>query len=181
MDRRDLFERLVREYGDKAYNFAFRLAGNAPDASDLVQEAFARALEHFDRYDAEKPFQNWLYQILHHIFLDLVKRAEHKRSVSLDKTIGDEDTAWHDVLPATESSPMDVLVNQERDMLIQDTLATLPLPYRTAVTLCDIEGLSYQAISEIMACPVGTVRSRIHEGRRLMRLAYDKRQGRFHE
>src|SRR4051812_22250518 len=78
------YETLLQRCADKAYGFALRLSGNDADAQDLVQEAFARAFEHRDRYDPTRPFEAWLYRILHNIFLDSVRRYEYKHKVSLD-------------------------------------------------------------------------------------------------
>ena len=69
-----LFEQNIRRCSDKAYNFAFRLAGNEQDARDLVQEAFSHALQHLDRYDSRRPFEPWVNRILKNIYLDGVRR-----------------------------------------------------------------------------------------------------------
>src|ERR1700704_1599071 len=89
------YEALLKRCADKAYNFAFRLAGNDQDAQDLVQEAFARAFEHRDRYDPTRPFGAWVNRILHNVFLDAVRRYEHKHKVSLDATPPwDDASSW---------------------------------------------------------------------------------------
>ena len=149
------------------------MAGNEPDARDLVQEAFARAFENHKRYDPEKPFEAWLFRILRNVYLDGVRRYEHRHVVSIDAAGPAEDSSWQDVLPGEDGEPVDAMLRRERDEMVQRALDSLPVHYRTAVTLCDIENLSYEEIGEIMMCPVGTVRSRIHEGRRLMKKAFE--------
>ena len=168
------FSALIRDCGEKAYNFAYRLSGNEADARDLVGEAFAKAYEHFGRYDPARPFESWLYRILHNIFLDGVRRYSHGHTVSLDAPAPVEDAAWEEILPSGDEEPGEGLVRREEDTLVQRALDSLPVHYRTAVVLCDVEGLSYEQIGEIMACPVGTVRSRIHQGRVLARKAYEQ-------
>ena len=168
------FAGLIARAGDKAYNFAYRLAGNEPDARDLVQEAFSRAFEHSESYDPARPFDSWLLRILHNIFLDSMRRHSHTRTVSLDAPAPVEDAGWADLLPAEEPSPSDALVRKESVDLLQKALARLPGTYRSAVALCDIEGLAYEEIAVVMAIPVGTVRSRIHQGRVLLRKAYEE-------
>lgn len=170
----ETFADLISKAGDKAYNFAYRLSGNEPDARDLVQEAFARAFAHADSYDPTRPFDSWLLRILNNVFLDSMRRHSHTRTVSLDAPAPVEDAGWADLLPGDEPLPADELVKRESVDLLQKALARLPLTYRSSIALCDIEGLSYEEIARIMAIPVGTVRSRIHQGRALLRKAYEE-------
>ena len=170
----ETFAGLIARAGDKAYNFAYRLAGNEPDARDLVQEAFARAFEHADSYDQSRPFDSWLLRILHNVFLDAMRRHSHSRTLSLNAPAPATDAGWADLLPEDAPSPPDQLVRREGVDLVQKSLGRLPPRYRAAVTLCDIEGLSYEEIARVMEVPVGTVRSRIHQGRLLLRRAYEE-------
>ena len=168
------FAELIARAGDKAYNFAYRLSGNEPDARDLVQEAFARAFEHAEAYDPARPFDSWLLRILHNVFLDAMRRHSHSRTVSLDAPAPVEDEGWAELLPGGEPSAADGLILEESLDILQRALARLPMTYRSAVALCDIEGLPYDEIARVMAVPVGTVRSRIHQGRVLLRKAYEE-------
>ena len=170
----ETFAGLIARAGDKAYNFAYRLAGNEPDARDLVQEAFSRALEHAGAYDSTRSFDSWLLRILHNVFLDSMRRHSHSRTVSLDAPAPVEDAGWADLLAGDDPSPADELVLKESLDLLQRALARLPTTYRSAIALCDIEGLSYEEIAQVMAINVGTVRSRIHQGRVLLRKAYEE-------
>lgn len=169
-----VFEGFIRQWADKAYNFAFRLSGNEQDARDLVQEAFARAFEHRDRYDAQKPFDTWLNSILRNVFLDRMRRYEHLNGVSLDAQPPMEDSSWEEILPGRDAEPIDELLQREEEGLFQEALAVLPEHYRAALVLCDIEGLSYEQSAVIMGCPIGTVRSRVHQGRLLLRKEFEK-------
>jgi len=173
MPKRD-FSEVIRHCADKAYNFAFRLAGNDQDARDLVQEAFARALEHWGRYDQTRGFESWLFRILHNVYLDGVRRYAHGRTVSLDAPSPIEEVSWDEILPGRDPEPIEGLAREEADALVQKALAGLPMHYRTAVILRDVESLSYEEIARIMACPAGTVRSRIHQGRLMMKREFDK-------
>lgn len=168
------FAELLRQAGDKAYNFAYRLAGNEQDARDLTQEAFARALERIGSYDTRRPFDSWLFRILHNIFLDGTRRLAHRRTVSLDAPAPVEDASWEDILPARDRSAADELVRRESVDMVQQALESLPAHYKAAVLLCDVEGMPYEDIAKIMDVPVGTVRSRIHQGRLLARKAYEE-------
>ena len=170
------FSELIRRCGEKAYNFAFRLSGNEQDARDLVSAAFVRAWEHFGSYDAGKPFESWLYKILHNIYLDEVRRYAHSHTVSLDAPAPREETSWDELLPGQDPELDSGLLRREEDEMAQRALNSLPPHYRAAVALCDMEGLSYEAISEIMSCPKGTVRSRVHQGREQVRKAFEQLQ-----
>ncbi|MCB4757519.1 MAG: sigma-70 family RNA polymerase sigma factor [Elusimicrobia bacterium] len=169
VDKEQLFSDLIRQCGDYAYNFAYRLCGNESDANDLVQGAFMKALENIDNYDPSKPFQPWLNRILHNLYVDNMKRYEKRKSVSLDAETPAEDESWSNVLPENKPGPIENLSSQELDETVQSALDRLDGDYRTAIILSDIEGKSYEEISQIMGCPIGTVRSRIHRGRTLLR------------
>ena len=106
--------------------------------------------------------------------LDSMRRHSHSRTVSLDAPAPVEDAGWSDLLPEDEPSASDELVLKESLDLLQKALTRLPTMYRSAIALCDIEGLSYEDISKVMDVPVGTVRSRIHQGRVLLRKAYEE-------
>src|SRR4051812_12088044 len=101
------FAGLLLQAGDKAYNFAYRLAGNDQDARDLVQEAFARALEHSGSYDPSRALDSWLLRILHNIFLDGTRRLAHRKTASLDAPAPVEDASWEDILPGRDISAAD--------------------------------------------------------------------------
>lgn len=168
------FSELIRECGEKVYNFAFRLAGNEHDARDLTQEAFVKAYAHFGSYDRSRPFDSWVFRILQNIYLDGVRRVSHGRTVSLDAPAPVEESEWEEILPAPDAEPGDGLLRAEQERHLRQALEALPVHYKTAVILCDIEGLSYEQIGKVMACPVGTVRSRIHQGRQLIKKALDE-------
>lgn len=172
----DLFQENVRRCSDKAYNFAFRLCGNDQDARDLVQEAFSHALQHLARYDPNRPFEPWLNRILRNIYLDGVRRYERKHTVSLDGPSPIEDMPWENIIPGPDQTPVDQLDKREAGVLVQRALESVPVQYRTAVVLCDIEKYSYERISQVLDCPIGTVRSRIHQGRQMMRKSFEKLQ-----
>ena len=176
MDGHADFAALIQRCSDKAYNFAYRLAGNEQDARDLVQEAFTHALEHFDKYDPTRPFEPWINRILKNIYLDGIRRYAHKHTISLDGPSPMEGMGWENLIPGSDATPAESMDEKDTNELVQKALGTLPIEYRTAVTLCDIEKYSYERISEIVGCPIGTVRSRIHQGRLLMRKAFEQLQ-----
>jgi RNA polymerase sigma factor, sigma-70 family len=166
------FDGLVQRYHKQAYNIAYRLTGNHTDAEDLTQEAFVRAFRFFDNYRRDLPFENWLYRIMSNLFVDELRRRPKARVQSLDAPVGNDATSESNAfleIPDTRENPERVVLHEELDERIQKALAALPPDFRTTVILADIEGMSYEEISERMKCSLGTVRSRLHRGRKLLR------------
>ncbi len=167
-DRRE-FDALVERYHKQAYNIAYRMAGNHADAEDLTQEAFIRAFRFFGQYRRELPFDSWLYKIMSNVFIDRLRRKPKVRIRSLDQpVITDEGEAQFDVAD-TGIGPEEAVLSREMDGHIQAALDTLPEAFRLTVIYADIEGLSYEEIAEATNTNIGTVRSRLHRGRRLLR------------
>ena len=167
-DRRE-FDRLVERYHKQAYNIAYRMAGNHADAEDLTQEAFIRAFRFFGQYRRELPFDSWLYKIMSNVFIDRLRKKPKAKIRSLDQPIQtSEGEVEFDVADPT-SGPEDAVLAMEVDSRIQAALDKLPDAFRMTVIYADIEGLSYEEIAEATNTNIGTVRSRLHRGRRLLR------------
>lgn len=167
-DRRE-FDALVQRYHKQAYNIAYRMAGNHADAEDLVQEAFIRAFRFFGQYRRELPFDSWLYKIMSNVFIDMLRRKPKAKIRSIDQpVITDEGEAQFDI-PDDCAGPEDEVLSMEVDGRIQAALDTLPEVFRLTVIYADIEGFSYEEIAEATNTNIGTVRSRLHRGRRLLR------------
>jgi RNA polymerase sigma-70 factor (ECF subfamily) len=167
-ERRD-FDALVERYHKQAYNIAYRMAGNHADAEDLTQEAFIRAFRFFGQYRRELPFDSWLYKIMSNVFIDKMRRKPKAKIRSLDQPITTEDGEAQLDIPDTSAGPEEKVLSKEMDNRIQAALNTLPEAFRLAVIYADIEGLSYEEIAEATNTNIGTVRSRLHRGRRLLR------------
>jgi RNA polymerase sigma-70 factor (ECF subfamily) len=169
----DRFRVLMSRHADKIHNFAWRLAGNDADAADLAQEAFVRAFDHRDQYDLSRPFDAWVGRILHNLFIDHTRRYEKKNVVSYDAPILEGTRGLMDTFAESDPDPLAHALEREDDVLLQKALSHLPPDTRSALTLCDVEGRSYEEIADIMDCPIGTVRSRLHHGRRMFRRAFE--------
>jgi RNA polymerase sigma-70 factor (ECF subfamily) len=155
------WEEVARVYGRKIYNFAYRLTGNPDDAHDLVQEVLLRVRRGLANYQPGS-FEGWLWRITRNAFLDEVRRKK-RRPIS---PLPDEVDRW--VLASSESVDAEYARISLGDD-IQKALLQLPMEFREAVVLCDIVGLSYEEISQAVSVPIGTVRSRIHRGRKLLK------------
>jgi RNA polymerase sigma-70 factor (ECF subfamily) len=165
------FEALMQRTKRQAYNMAYRMTSSRDDAHDLTQEAYLRAYRSFDKYDRNLPFENWFFRILSNLFVDTLRRKPKLQSVSLDRgawnTDGDDEFVPEIASP--DGNPEDILMRGIMDERLQNALAALPVEFRRAVLLCDVEDLSYEEIAARMGTSIGTVRSRIHRGRVLLR------------
>jgi RNA polymerase sigma-70 factor (ECF subfamily) len=153
---------VARNHGRFLYSVAYRLTGNDDDAQDLVQEVLLRVRRGLSTYQPGN-LEGWLSRIATNAFLDEVRR-KRRRAVELlpeepERVIPPAPSA--DVAAEAEALPDDV----------HQALQRLTPDYRAAVVLCDVVGLSYEEISATLGIPIGTVRSRIHRGRALLREA----------
>lgn len=166
-NRREMFERLMADSYRQAYNMAYRLTSNRSEAEDLLQETFVRAYRFFHRYDENLPFSSWLFRIMTNVHIDAVRRHSRIRTVSIDQAGGEGARAWE--LP-DDAARADLSVMEDQlDEPFQLGLRAMTPEFRTAVVLADIEGMSYEEIAQIMETSVGTVRSRIHRGRKQLK------------
>lgn len=163
MTRDQRFEAEALPHLRSLYGTAYRMTRNAHDAEDLVQETFLRAYRAFDGFTPGSNIRAWLYTILHRVRTDAFRRS--RRSPQTVE-MADEGPA---VPP-----PQDALAQGGEDL--ERALASLPDVFRNAVVLRDVEDMSYQEIARILDVPIGTVMSRIHRGRALLRTALGGRK-----
>ena len=161
------WDELVRAHSARVYRLAYRLTGNRHDAEDLTQEVFVRVFRSLSSY-TPGTFEGWLHRITTNLFLD---HARRRQKIRFDALADDADQR----LPGRAPTPERALHDQLFDADIEDALAHLPPDFRAAVVLCDVEGLSYDEIAEILDVKLGTVRSRIHRGRSMLRKALEHR------
>ncbi|CUR56322.1 Alternative RNA polymerase sigma factor SigE [metagenome] len=155
------WDEIVEQHSDRVYRLAYRLTGNRPDAEDLTQEVFVRVFRSLSTY-TPGTFEGWLHRITTNLFLD---QARRKQRIRFD-ALSDEREAR---LESSDLSPADEYADRTFDDDVERALAQLPPDFRAAVVLCDVEGLSYEEIAEIMDAKLGTIRSRIHRGRAMLR------------
>jgi len=157
------WEQIVEDHSARVYRLAYRLTGNAHDAEDLTQEVFVRVFRSLHTFQPGT-FEGWLHRITTNLFLDGARR---KSRIRFDALPEDADNR----LPSSALTPDVAFANQMFDADIETALAALPPDFRAAVVLCDVEGLSYEEIADVLGVKMGTVRSRIHRGRALLRKA----------
>jgi len=154
------WEEVARRDGRKIYNFAYRLTGNPSDAADLAQEVLLRVRKGLPNYRPGS-FDGWLWRITRNAFLDSVRYRQRRPTTPLP----DDDRAVGISAPAPDEVLAEVRLSED----VQNALLELPYDFREAVVMCDVVGLTYEEIAEAIEAPVGTVRSRIHRGRKMLR------------
>ena len=168
--KRTEFERQALVHTDSLFGAAYRLTRNPRDAEDLVQDSLLRAYRFWDSFQQDSNCKAWLLRIVTNTFINEYQRKKRSREV-LDAASAEQD-ATDGVLVQAHASrqavpgPGDARAERLDD--VQRALEQLPEDFRTAVVLCDMQGLSYKEIAEIMECPVGTVMSRLFRGRKLL-------------
>ena len=173
------FEREAMPHMDILYNYALRMTSNADDANDLVQETYMKAFRFWDKYEKGTNIRAWLFRIMKNSYINRY-RKEVKEPDTVD--YNDIQNFYKSIRYAT-ADPND-LEEKIFGGLLEDNVAraieSLPEDFRTVVILCDIEGLSYEEIAEFVDSPIGTIRSRLHRGRKMLRVKlyeYAKKRG----
>lgn len=161
------WEELVRDHSERVYRLALRLTGNRDDAEDLTQDVFIRVFKSIHRFQPDT-LEGWLHRITTNLFLDQARRHQRLRFDALSQA---PDHVWGEV-----DDPAMLCDDELMDADVAAALDALSPEHRVAVVLCDIEGLSYEEISEVLDVKLGTVRSRIHRGRAQLRTALAHRQ-----
>jgi RNA polymerase sigma-70 factor (ECF subfamily) len=166
-DRIREFEEVALVHLDALYQIALRLTGSRAEADDVVQEAYLRAYRSFDRFNPGTNCRAWLFTILRNAFLNRL-RAGRREILEADM---DQREPAPERPAAGEPSPEETFFQTVLHGDVDRALKALPLVFREAVILADLEGLTYREVSEVLGCPIGTVMSRLSRGRRLLRAA----------
>ena len=169
-DPRALFEEQAIPFMDQLYAAAMRMTRNPADAADLVQETFVKAYAAFGQFQQGTNLKAWLYRILTNTFINLYRKNQRN---PYQGTIDDlEDWQLGNAVSATATTTRSAeaeAIDHLPDSAVKDALQSIPEDFRLAVYLADVEGFSYQEIADIMKTPVGTVMSRLHRGRKMLR------------
>jgi RNA polymerase sigma-70 factor (ECF subfamily) len=153
---------------DSLYNFALRLTTDPIDAEDLVQETIVKAFRFFNSYEKGTNAKAWLFRILKNSYINIYR----KKSKQPHQVDYDEVSTYYETVRSEQSDTTDMEDIMYRDMLddqVTRALQQLPEDFRTVVLLCDVEGFTYEEIANMLDVPIGTIRSRLHRGRNLLR------------
>lgn len=164
------FEKIVNPHSDKLYRLSLRLAGNKSDAEDLLQDVFIKAYTNLSALDATKNVGSWLTTVLYNHFIDSYRREARAplEELALVET-HDESEMQVDLRISDEPSPEQTLLRKEKLVLVQQSLNRLIPEFRAAIILHDIEGYSLQELEDMTKTPRGTLKSRLHRGRKELR------------
>ncbi len=166
-------ETAIERYGKATYNFAYRLTGNESDARDLTQDAFIRVYRAWRSFQPGTNFLSWIYRITTNLHRDELRRRKGRYLEEIPEDNAPQEFGGGRPLAVT---PIDDYVEQQFSENLSTSLAALPAEQRQVVILADIEEYSYQEIAEIMGCSIGTVRSRLHRARAVLRRLLSQRQ-----
>jgi len=171
-DDSTLFERLLERHQDRLYRVAYRMTGNTDEAQDLLQDALIEAYKAFGNFKQGTYFDRWLYRIMTRTFIDSQRSKKRAKFLSLDAPTfvkdGDEASAGYEISDIT-NDPEQMMERTEYTEPLQKALDSLPPDFRLTIILADVEELSYEEIAQMMDCPIGTVRSRLHRARLQMK------------
>jgi len=168
----EAFEALVRQNREPLYRGAYRLTGNHEDAQDLLQEALVEAYAAFSRFQMGTHFTRWVMRIMTRTFIDRTRRRPPFVVQSLDepRATAEGDRSGYEV-PDSRLDPEGEMVQEMLEEPLQEALTALPPEFRLAIVLCDVQGMSYEEAARAARCPVGTIRSRLHRARAMVRRA----------
>ncbi len=169
-ERRRLFQEQALPFMDQLYGAAMRMTKNPADAADLVQETFVKAFAAFAQFEQGTNLKAWLYRILTNTFINVYRKKQRDPYQGTiddleDWQLGGAESATS---PTTRSAEAEA-IDRMPASAVKDALQSIPEDFRLAVYFADVEGFAYQEIADIMKTPVGTVMSRLHRGRRLLR------------
>jgi len=170
-DTRALFEDQALQYMDQLYAAAMRMTRNPADAADLVQETFVKAYQAFGQFTQGTNLKAWLYRIQTNTFINNYRKNQRNPYQGTideleDWQLGNAESVTQST--STRSAEAEA-IDHLPDSAVKDALQSIPEDFRLAVYFADVEGFSYQEIADIMKTPVGTVMSRLHRGRRMLR------------
>lgn len=170
---REAFAQIAAAWQDRLYNALRKMTGNDDDAADLTQETFVKALDHLASFRNESSAYTWLFRIAMNLATSQFRQARRRRTVQAGQLAGrDDDDKGANVLddrPSSFDTPDCVAQKHERDAQVSAALARLPDDQRSLLVLRDIEGMDYQQIADVLAVPLGTLKSRLFRARLALR------------
>ena len=160
------FDLLVLKYQSRIIGLAMKFVKDIQIAEDVTQESFIKAYKSLDSFREESAFYTWLYRIASNTSKNYLISKKRKNELLESEVFSSKEIDIFDI--PGESSPEEILQANNLREVIFESLSNLPEDIRTAVSLREFEGLSYEEISEVLDCPIGTVRSRIFRGREII-------------
>lgn len=170
LSRIENFEKLREQTRRRAYSMALQLTRSVSEAEDLVQETYVKAWKGFDGYVEGRPFLNWLLRIMQRAHMDNRRRDNPiRKAESLTSAAGLDGETQEMQIADPQMSAEQGMVRDEMCKSVNDALNSLPEVYRTVLIMCDMEDCTYAEIADFQKTTIGTIRSRIHRARKMMR------------
>jgi len=167
------FSLLVAKYQDRIYNMLLRMCGRPDDAEELAQEAFLRAMERIGQFHGRSKFYTWLFRIAANLAISQKRRGGRIKFHSLSGPEGSDSSAGDAITSPLaarrQSGPQEAAITAETHQRVMDALAELDDEFRLVVVLRDIEEMDYAQVADVMNVPLGTVKSRLHRARIMLR------------
>lgn len=168
--RPDAFGDIVRRYQDRIFNVIYRLLGDYQEAKDATQQTFLKAYTSLDRFMGNSSFYTWLYRIGVNTALDERKKRARNPHVSSDSLpLSPTEDSRRPHASSGSGGPVEQVLSRERQLAVATAIASLDETHRGVLVLRDIEGMAYEEIAEVLSCPRGTVKSRLHRARLMLK------------
>lgn len=167
-ERMSIFDNEFLPHLDAMYNFAYRLTFDQDDAKDLVQDTYMKSYRFINSFQQGTNAKAWLYRILKNSFINDFR----KKSKEPSKVDYQEVENFYNSDSVDESKTVDLRIDTVKDMIgdeVTNALNSLAVDFRTVIILCDLEGFTYEEMAKILDIPIGTVRSRLHRARNLLK------------
>lgn len=168
------FEELMDGYFKRIYSIAYRMSGNADDASDMTQEVMLKLYRNIKSFGGKSRFSTWVYRVATNTCLDELKKLRRHTSYSIDSELETSDGSMTVEIEDDSPTPEQKAENSELKALVAKALNKLGDEHRAVLVLRDIQGLSYDEIAKILACSEGTVKSRISRARANLKKILEK-------
>ncbi|MDD5362159.1 MAG: sigma-70 family RNA polymerase sigma factor [Ignavibacteria bacterium] len=161
------YDKLMKKYYNLVHNLIYRMIYNKEDVEDLAQEAFIKAFNSLEKFDRQFAFSTWLYKIASNNCIDYLRKKK-LNTISIDKEIDNEDDDLRFEIPDDEYKPDRAIMEDERKVLLEEAIASLPEKYRMVILMRHRDEKEYEEISKVLKLPLGTVKAHIFRGRELL-------------
>lgn len=165
----EAFDALITKHQARAYQYAYRLARDAEEASDVVAEAFVRVYKALCNFKGESAFTTWLYRILTNCYLDMRKKEKSRQTTSLEAALHTDEGELERQIEDTSRTPHQAAERSERERTIEWAVEKLPEYQKAMILMYHVEMLSYEEIANSLELPIGTVKSRLNRARLSLR------------
>ncbi len=163
------FEEIVSLYEKKIYNFTYRMTHSREDAADLTQETLLRVWLGVRRFRGDSSFSTWVFRIASNVCTDRLRSRSRRPALSLDAPVYYDNEELEFQVEDDSAGPDEIAEESDLKDAVRSAICQLPVGYRAVLVMRDIQDMSYKEISEVLMCPVGTVKSRLNRARLALR------------